>query len=108
MNTTVSSSRPARCKTGDPPPENAVQGGFDGGPSYHARGEVKGTLVPGKVGVQGTSDKFYLKGACIPFGSREHRIDNFEVLVRAKKVSHPKVHMDRGEVPTKQNQDEIK
>lgn len=87
-----------RCKTGDLPPENAVQGGFDGGPSYHARGEVKGKLIPGKVGVQGTWDEFYLKGACIPYGSREHRINDFQVLVKADKIDRVEFHCDRGKL----------
>ena len=77
-----------RCKTGDKPPENAVQGGYDGGPSYHARGEIKGNLIPGKVGVTFTPYGMYLKGACIPYCLSEHRINNFEVLVKADTVSH--------------------
>ena len=67
-----------KCKTGDMPPENAVQGGYDGGASYHARGSVDGKTIPGKVG----TDKWgKLKGACIPYGGKEHRIHTFEVLV---------------------------
>lgn len=69
-----------RCKTGDKPPKNAIEGGYDGGPSYHAKGVVAGKMIPGKVGV----DKEYdgnLKGACIAYGGKEHRIHDFEVLV---------------------------
>lgn len=87
-----------RYKTGDRPPDNAVQGGFDEGPSYHARGEVKDKLIPGKAGVQGTSDDFYLKGACIPYGSREHRIHDFQVLVMADKIDRVEFHCDRGKL----------
>jgi len=87
-----------RCKTGDRPPENAVQGGLDGGPSYHARGEVRGKLIPGKADVQGTRDDFYLKGACIPYGLREHRIHDFQVLVMADKIDRVEFHCDRGKL----------
>ena len=85
-----------RCKTGDRPPDNAVQGGFDGGPSYHARGEVRGKIIPGKAGVKEASDVFYLKGACIPYGSREHRIHDFQVLVMADKIERVEFDCDRG------------
>ena len=30
-----------KCKTGDKPPSNAVEAGFDDGPSYHAKGTGK-------------------------------------------------------------------
>lgn len=69
-----------RCKTGDPPPKNAVKGGYDGGPSYHAKGVVDGKMIPGKVGVDKECDG-NLKGACIAYGGKEHRIHDFEVLV---------------------------
>ena len=89
---------PNRCKTGDRPPDNAVQGGLGGGPSYHARGEVKGKIIPGKACVQGTWDDFYLKGACIPYGSREHRIHDFQVLVMADKIERVEFHCERGKL----------
>ena len=68
-----------KCKTGDEPPNNAVEGGFDDGPSYHARGVVNNLTVPGKVGVRSENDH-RLVGACIPYGSAEHRVHSFEVL----------------------------
>lgn len=89
---------PGRCQTGDRPPKNAVQGGFDGGPSYHARGEVRGKLIPGKAGVEGTSTDFYLKGACFPYASREYRINNYEVLVEADYITHVDFHLDKGKM----------
>ena len=67
------------CKTGDTPPKNAVQGGYDDGPSYHARGEVCGKTIPGKVGVRSENNHRFV-GACIPYGSKRHRINSFEVL----------------------------
>ncbi|XP_028417099.1 uncharacterized protein LOC114541356 [Dendronephthya gigantea] len=78
--TSTSKTSYVRCKTGDKPPKNAIEGGYDGGPSYHARGVVAGKMIPGKVGV----DKEYdgnLKGACIAYGGKEHRIHDYEVLV---------------------------
>ena len=48
--------------------------------------------------MEGTSDEFYLKGACIPYGSRQHRIKKFEVLVKADKISHVEFHLDGGKV----------
>ena len=89
---------PNRCKTGDRPPDNAVQGGFDEGPSYHARGVVKGKLIPGKAGVQEKGGDFYLKGACFPYGSREHRIHDYEVLVMTDKIDRVEFHCDRGKL----------
>lgn len=89
---------PNRCKTGDRPLDNAVQGGFDGGPSYHARGEVRGKIIPGKAGVKEASNVFYLKGACIPYGSREHRIHEFQVLVMADKIERVEFDCDRGKL----------
>lgn len=68
-----------KCKTGDKPPNNAVDGGFDDGPSYHATGVVNNLTIPGKVGVRSENDHL-LVGACIPYGSAEHRIHSFEVL----------------------------
>ena len=68
------------CITGDTPPNNAVEGGYDGGPSYHARGVVCGKTIPGKVGVSSESNNLRLVGACIPYGSKENRIHSFEVL----------------------------
>ena len=68
-----------KCKTGDEPPSNAVKAGFDDGPSYHARGVVNDLTIPGKARVRSENDH-RLVGACIPYGSAEHRVDNFEVL----------------------------
>ena len=48
--------------------------------------------------MQGTWDDFYLKGACIPYGSREHRIHDFEVLVMADKIERVEFHCDRGKL----------
>lgn len=45
-----------KCKTGDKPPNNAVDGGFDDGPSYHATGVVNNLTIPGKVGVRSEND----------------------------------------------------
>ncbi|XP_015754265.1 PREDICTED: natterin-4-like [Acropora digitifera] len=87
-----------RCKTGDRPPDNAVQGGFNGGPTYHARGEVGGKIIPGKADVEVARDDFYLKGAYIPYGSSEHRIHDFQVLVMADKIEHVEFHCDRGKL----------
>ena len=99
LNITKSFLLPGRCKAGDPLPDNAVQGGYEEGPSYHARGEVKCKLIPGKVGVKGDSSEL-LKRACIPHGSRERHIKNFEVLVKADKISHVEFHLDKGQVLT--------
>jgi len=68
-----------KCKTGGKPPSNAVEAGFDDGPSYHARGVVNNLTIPGKVGVRSVNDH-RLVGACIPYGSAERRIRSFEVL----------------------------
>ena len=67
------------CKTGDKPPDNAVEGGYDDGPSYHARGVVDELTIPGKVGVESDGNRRFV-GACIPYGTEEHRIHSFEVL----------------------------
>ena len=67
------------CTTGDKPPSNAVEAGFDGGPSNHARGLVEGLTVPGKVCVRSEND-LRLVEACIPYGSEEHLVHSFEVL----------------------------
>ena len=46
-----------RCRTGDQPPEKAVIGGNDEGPSYHARAKIyNGKTIPGKVGVTRQKD----------------------------------------------------
>ena len=37
-------------------------------------------------------------GACIPYGSREHRIHDFEVLVKADTISSIEFHLDRGKL----------
>ena len=68
-----------KCKTGDKPPINAVEAGFDDGPSYHARGVVNDLTIPGKVGVKSENDRRFV-GACIPYGTKEHRVHSFEVL----------------------------
>ena len=67
------------CMTGDSPPKNAVKGGYDNGPSYHARGLVNGLTIPGKVGVKSENNLRFV-GACIPYGSKENRVNSFEVL----------------------------
>ena len=72
-----------KCITGDKPPKNAVQAGYDDGPSYHARGVVNGLTIPGKVGVRSEKD-LHLVGACIPYGTKEHRVNSFEVLTDDK------------------------
>ena len=100
INTTETFLIRGRCKTGDPLPDNAVQGGFDDGPLYYARGEVKGKVIPGKVDVQGTSSEFCLNEASIPYGSHERRIKHFEVLVKVDKISHVEFHLDKGKVLT--------
>lgn len=94
LNRSISSGR---CKKGDPLPGNAIVGGFGGGPKYYARAEVKGKIIPGKVGLQGTPPS-YLKNACIPYGLRKHYIKNFEVLVNADKISHVEFHLDEGKI----------
>lgn len=68
-----------RCRTGDKPPSNAIQGGYHDGPFYHARGLVSGKTIPGVVGVR-SEDDHRLDRACIPYGLRNHRISSFEVL----------------------------
>lgn len=65
------------CQTGDKLPDNAVEGGYDDGPYYYAKGEVEGLTIPGKVGVKSDGN---LDSACIPYGGKEHRIHSFEVL----------------------------
>lgn len=59
---------------------------------------IKGNpnFIPGKVGVQGSP--YVLKGACIPYGSGEHRIHTFEVLVKVDKISRVVFHLDRGKL----------
>ena len=74
-----------RCSTGDQPPKNALEGGFDGGSSYHAKGFVDGKTIPGKAGVDSNG---CLKGACIPYGGREHRVNRFEVLTSEWNTSY--------------------
>lgn len=86
-----------KCKTGNRPPKNAVQGGYDGGPSYHARGIVDGKIVPGKVGVTREHDGNLL-GACIAYGGKEHRINNFEVLVIDDAISHVEFQVDESKI----------
>lgn len=82
-----------RCSTGDYPPAHAVEGGYDGGPSYHARGIVNGKMIPGKVGTSGSR----MVGACIPYGNKENRIRDFEVLTSLCKVNY--VHCSTGDHP---------
>lgn len=67
------------CKTGDNPPNNAVQAGYDNGPSYHARGVVNEFTIPGKVGVKSENSHRFVE-ARLPYGSKNHRISSFEVL----------------------------
>jgi len=86
-----------RCSAGDYPPANAVKGGFDGGPSYHARGIVNGKMIPGKVGTPGSGD--CMVGACIPYGNKENRIHDFEVLTSLCEVNY--VHCRTGDHPPK-------
>ena len=83
-----------RCSTGDLPPKDAVAGGYDGGNSYHASGIVNGKRIPGKVGVSGGK----LKGACIAYGSKEHRINEFDVLVIDDKIVGVDFDVDRGKL----------
>ena len=67
------------CMTGDALPKNAIKGGYDDGPSYHARALVSGKTIPGMVGVR-SEENLRFVGACIPYGSKRHRINTFEVL----------------------------
>jgi len=86
-----------RCSTGDYPPAHAVKGGFDGGPSYHARGIVNGKMIPGKVGTRRSGNPMI--GACIPYGNKENRIHDFEVLTSLCEVNY--VHCRTGDHPPK-------
>ena len=87
-----------RCRTGDQPPKKAVIGGHDEGPSYHARAKIpNGKTIPGKVGVTREKDGD-LKGACVPYGGKEYRINDFEVLVIDDTISHVEFQVDKAKM----------
>lgn len=71
---------------GDKPPKNAIEGGYNSGPTYHAKGKADGLEFPGKVEMKSEKNETVLGSAYIPY-HKEHRVDKFQVLVIDDEIS---------------------